>query len=821
MSKLADPTICPDCRGTLDGTGACTACGLRLTGPLAAELWQLMVRADALVERLRVIPAAAPAPLVPSTAVPPVGSSAAPTARDARRLPSASVPMVLLGLGGLCLLVSAAVFVAVTWSSLGVAGRTLVLLLVTGLVAVAASVATGRGLRWGAETLWVVVCGLLALDLHGARSAGLLALDALAPRHAAALVGLVTLLVGAGTAAWSAPRASGRLRAPQVVAGLGLLVATVALAWVGTHAVSSTAVAVAVLTGLALLLRREAPWTAYAAAAIAALSWLGLAAAGLHRLDTSVGTASWWAHLEGWPLLVAAGYVATPAALARLPEALRSTAAGAALACLSALAIGPVDGASRLVLTGCAVVAALALLARLGPQVWARAGAALAAVGGTALLLQLLAQPWPTLRLLDARGRMTLEAPLPDHVTGLAPWTAFVVGTTVLLAGYGAATVLPASPVRRAVAAVVAPAPAVAGLAAAVFVLGSGAPVWVAALALAVALAAAAAAVAWQQGDPVVELVAVVAAGAVAAPALRLALAAHLLTALMATALTILLLAGHRWLRPALLWGAGTTLLAALLVPAGALGVAGWCELDDAPTAVVAVAVACWAATAGVVARVVARDRDGRVAAEVAGLVVGLGAVALAPAEADAAVAATVVGSAVCLVAATDRHRTFAGWLGAAVLAVATALRVSAGVTAPEAYTLPAAALLLAAGAWRLHRDASVGSGRVLGSGLALALLPSLLLALDEPVSVRGVLVGVAGLLALAAGVTRRWAAPFLAGALVTGLLALRHLGPVAEALPRWVTFGAVGVALLAVGITWEARRRDLGVAARYLAALR
>ena len=58
-------------------------------------------------------------------------------------------------------------------------------------------------------------------------------------------------------------------------------------------------------------------------------------------------------------------------------------------------------------------------------------------------------------------------------------------------------------------------------------------------------------------------------------------------------------------------------------------------------------------------------------------------------------------------------------------------------------------------------------------------------------------------------------------GAVTTGILALRHLEPVAEAVPRWIVLGGVGLALLVVGITWEARRRDLENARRYLTALR
>ena len=37
----------------------------------------------------------------------------------------------------------------------------------------------------------------------------------------------------------------------------------------------------------------------------------------------------------------------------------------------------------------------------------------------------------------------------------------------------------------------------------------------------------------------------------------------------------------------------------------------------------------------------------------------------------------------------------------------------------------------------------------------------------------------------------------------------------------RWVSLGAVGLALLVVGVTWEARRRNLETAGRYLAELR
>jgi hypothetical protein len=40
-------------------------------------------------------------------------------------------------------------------------------------------------------------------------------------------------------------------------------------------------------------------------------------------------------------------------------------------------------------------------------------------------------------------------------------------------------------------------------------------------------------------------------------------------------------------------------------------------------------------------------------------------------------------------------------------------------------------------------------------------------------------------------------------------VLAVANLVPYIDAVPRWVLFGAVGAALLFLGITWERRLRD------------
>jgi hypothetical protein len=215
------------------------------------------------------------------------------------------------------------------------------------------------------------------------------------------------------------------------------------------------------------------------------------------------------------------------------------------------------------------------------------------------------------------------------------------------------------------------------------------------------------------------------------------------------------------------------------------------------------------------------RRATSRTTFEATALLIAVAAV-IYPTEAHtSATNLTILGSAICLVAVTNRDREVLSWLGAVVLGLATVLRVVLEVPAPELYTLPAAAVLIAFGGWRLHNDAGASSFTALGSGLTLGLAPSLLLALDEPVSVRGALVAAAGVLVLAAGVRQRLAAPFVLGAVTTGLLALRHLEPYADAVPRWVSLGAVGLALLVVGVTWESRRRDLATAGRYLADLR
>ena len=183
MTTYADPKRCPDCRALLpQGPTTCPVCRLPLTGQTAGELFATFQQADRLLAVLRAARQPAPATSVGATvgggtlldgadAVPdraapdPSPDPAGSAAPRCRRSCSPS--------GALCLLVAAVTFLAVAWAWLGVSGRTLVLVGLTGTsFALHAAHLHRRDLRTASEALSVVALGLLALDVVGARHAG-------------------------------------------------------------------------------------------------------------------------------------------------------------------------------------------------------------------------------------------------------------------------------------------------------------------------------------------------------------------------------------------------------------------------------------------------------------------------------------------------------------------------------------------------------------------------------------------------------------------------------------------------------------------------
>ena len=161
-------------------------------------------------------------------------------------------------------------------------------------------------------------------------------------------------------------------------------------------------------------------------------------------------------------------------------------------------------------------------------------------------------------------------------------------------------------------------------------------------------------------------------------------------------------------------------------------------------------------------------------------------------------------------------------WVALALLAVAG----TSGVLRPlpgtfEVVTITAGVVLVVAGWVELRRRPEVGSWPLLGSGLVVALAPSLLLALTEDVPLRGVLLVVAAGAVLGWGAAKGSQAPVVVSTAVLVVYAMSQLVVVYEAVPRWASLAVVGTALIALGARYERRLRDLGILGRRLAAMR
>ena len=185
----------------------------------------------------------------------------------------------------------------------------------------------------------------------------------------------------------------------------------------------------------------------------------------------------------------------------------------------------------------------------------------------------------------------------------------------------------------------------------------------------------------------------------------------------------------------------------------------------------------------------------------------------------------TVAGAGVTVAGLVNRPpaggRRWCHWAGPALLGIAYIVRLAESrVDVVEAYTAPFAVALLGVGLWALRRQ-ELGTVRALGPGVTLALLPSLPQALDEPASLRGLLLGLVAVGFLAIGVMRRWRAPFVGGTTVTLLLVIANIGPWAMAVPRWLLIAVLGAVAIGVGATWESRVRNGRTVASYVSGMR
>ena len=819
MSRLIDASICADCRQPLDADSRCTGCGLVFTGPLGGQLWSTMQAADRIVEQIRIqSPASAsPAP----AAYPTFPIQPPPLPRPKRKLPAFSVPVVLLTLGGLCLSVAALVFVLVAWDLLGLAGRTLVLVGFTVLLGYLGRMFTLRNLRGAAETFWVLTATMLVIDLAAARSADLLGMNALSDRGISAVIGVAMIAVGLAPALWVRRHPMQNLYGAQLVAALGLLLLISTNGWDGNHPAAETTVGLVLLAAIAVALHRWLPYVAYSAAALAGASWLALTGFGLDR-TVDATSREWFLHLRGWPLLVAVLVGAVVSLQPRLPEAARTGAAIATIFPAVVFALGPDGGTQRNLLVGSGALVALALLSLVPSKVWRHAAAGWGAAGAVLAAGMVLAQPWVSLGDSNHQGTLALT----DHLdlvgtTRLDAWVWLALAASAAFTAISVARQIPSTRQPFARDVLIWLVSLFALLAATTSLIELDVPLWVPAAVLLAGMVLAGAQVLVQQDHRVAVTAGVIAMALASALVLRIGFASDLLMSVALTVLAGVLSVLAARLAPSTADGTALPGFAGSATLAIGAALAAWLDQFGVNSTATAMTLAVVAAAAGMTAHWLGRSSAARVAVELGAAVVALGALATTMNGADGAMVLTIVGTAICVSGVSHDDRQLLRWAGAGVLGVATVLRLIVDVSAPELYSLPAAALLLGMGIWRLRQDPTVDSYFALASGLTLALTPSLLIALDDPISLRGALIAAGGLIALGVGVRLRWAAPFLAGAVTTAILALRHAQLLTDGVPRWITLGGVGVVLLIVGITWEARMRNISVARHYLRDLR
>ena len=813
MSRYADPDRCPDCRAPLPAHPApravCPACGLPLAGPAAAELFTTLQRADELVASLRAGTAAAPlATSAATVAVPPpvLPVPPGPTVRVPPLQPAAprparhwTVPGVLLSLGGLCLVVGALVFLAVTWSVLGVGGRTAVLVGLTVVAAVGAWSGARRGLRAAAETFAAVGGLFLALDLAGAASAGWL--GDLGPASSTLVGALVVVVVP--TAGNLALRRcpTGALLAPQLVAvGAAVVAAGAALVRFEAHPTLVTATAIVVAAALAYAVRKVGqPALAVGSVVLGVLLWMLLVITGLSSsleawAEDGLGAATWQ---DVEPLLVAAGFagaVLLGCRLARAAAAVQQVAA--VVACwlvptaVAAVLGGTVTAIVLVAVASAAVVLVLALVARS-----LRAALGLAALGlgaaaalGAASPLLLLATgvAEEVVRQLQADHQDLLAHADLATVDGdvAAPWTvplaaAVLAGALLVLLHrrVGAAS-------WRPVLAIGVPVLAGTLLCYVPFLLAVvGAAVLAAALQLVPQVRPWRPVVAWPLAAGWM-----VVAGAVA---VYDPLPATLVAALAAVTAVV------QVVRSGSLVG---QVLAPPLVGA-TVAAGGW--LASAP--------GTWVAAAVIVAIAVLATLLGSVeflgtAALFTFLVPLVAGTEAASGTADGWLTAYLSLAAAGAAAVAIRHRSReAAWTGAALGLAATWVRLAGvGVETPEAYTLPLAAVLLGFGGWSWRHEPRLGSMRTLGPGLAAALVPSLVVTMHDPVSLRALLLALACGALVAMGAAWRLRGPFVSGAVAGAALVVMEVVPFHDAVPRWVLLTVAGICLVVAGVRWE-----------------
>ena len=804
------PIPCPSCGELLPAQPVhCPACLLPLTGPDAARLWELDQRLAALqAERAVVLAALRSREVREPWSAPAIPHDAASTASAFPDAPApAPIPrrrwttqQTLLAVGVLLVLVASSIALAVAWFLIGRYGQMAVMGGLTALAAWASFRLSRRGLSSSAEALGLVGGGLMLLDATAARRFGLLGLDRLDSRVYTMAAGLLVAVLLAEL----------HRRDRRIAAFALLSLASASIGWAGVVALADDAatgaalavVGAAVFGAARFLLPESLGLTRRAAAGPASgwavVAWLAATAGALDAADAEVGapaSPSGLASVAVLALLAVAG-----AMVVRRVVVVRSASLGSRAAVRADWAARALTGDWRAV----GVVALVASLAApsavltLGLQVDGTGTAVLAVVVGVIglglLALRPVSRSVGDLWLLGQAGlaQLLLVAVAAAHGADI-PTT-----ITLLVVALVATATAVLRPAWRAAAAGIA---ALALLGAVIVASGLGSPTGqvLAVTALGLALAATALARPARAEEVPVAAVAALSFGlallaAVSEPLPDGVIAAVLAAVAVASGATAALREPVRPAAEAVTVLTGTTAL--WLVGGLASPDVQWILL--ALTAALLAALAVW--------RRGTPDE----------LVLGLGAaltsltavtVALDRSWPHAAAGAAAAYALIALGYAALPHRRAV--VTAAVVGFTTAIWVElreADVTRLEAYTVPLALLLLAAGLWS-HRQLGDRSWSVAGPALAVGLLPSALATAVSDDLPRALVTVSVGAAVLALGAWRRWQSLVVVGALAAALVAVTQLGPATLHAPRYLTLGTVGVALLLLGVRYEQSR--------------
>ena len=166
------------------------------------------------------------------------------------------------------------------------------------------------------------------------------------------------------------------------------------------------------------------------------------------------------------------------------------------------------------------------------------------------------------------------------------------------------------------------------------------------------------------------------------------------------------------------------------------------------------------------------------------------------------------------------------GWLAFALAALIGVTSLATGAFGElELVTVPLAAALIAVGGIRLHRSSSTRTWPTLAPGVAVLLLPSLVItAVDAPLW-RLVGLGVASIAVFVVSLILRLQAPLLISAVVVLVHAIATFAPeivaVYRAVEWWLWLAIGGVIVLVISIRFESSRRGVKAVIGRIAALR